>query len=116
MPLLETIVVVTTLLDILDAVFDFGMVHQLAHDDATKGRAAWLGICTTIALALELVVKSKLRQKQDEESAAGFGTFDINESRGRTNYIFSVGIIELTIFNVEDATALRIFAGENLPR
>ena len=55
-------------------------------------------------------MKSKLRQKQDEESAAGLGTFDINENRGRTNYIFSVGIIELTIFNVEDATTLRIFA------
>jgi len=96
--------------DLLDCGFDFRMVYQLAQYDDTKGQAAWLGICTTIALVLELVVKHKMRQKKDEDTAeGGGGQFDMNDKGSRAGYIMCVGIMELTIFYVEDATTLFIW-------
>jgi len=67
MKALRVFVYVSIGVDLTDCVFDFRMVHQLAQHDATRKQAAWLGVCTTIALALELV-KHKLRQRMENDT------------------------------------------------
>jgi len=105
----EIFTVVSTGLDILDTVFDFRMVHQLAQYDDTKGQARWLAVCTTIAVVLELVVKHKMRQKKDNDTAQGYGSFNMDKETQHAQYIMYVGVMELIIFYVEDATTLFIW-------
>lgn len=96
--------------DLLDCGFDIRMVYQLAQYDDTIGQAVWLGICTTIALVLELGLKHKLRQAKEKATTGGKGgNFNMNNKENRAFYIMAVGVMELTIFYVEDATTLFIW-------
>lgn len=71
-------------LDVSDGVFDYVHVAALAQHQETRKHAAWLGVCTTIALLLELVVKTKMRRAKDKATAEGKGEgFDMNDKVGR---------------------------------
>lgn len=99
-------------LDVSDGVFDYVHVAALAQHQETRKHAAWLGVCTTIALLLELVVKTKLRRRKDKETAeerGERGIFDMNDKEGRNFYIFISGMMELVIFLVEDATTVFVW-------
>lgn len=102
-------------LDVTDAVLDYVQVAELAQHQETRKHAAWLGVCTTIALLLELVVKTKLRRVKDKNTAEGVvdefanGYFDMNNKSGRDTYIFASGGMELVIFLVEDATTVFVW-------
>lgn len=99
-------------LDVTDGVLDYVQVAELAQHQETRKHAAWLGVCTTIALLLELVVKTKMRRKKDEDTARAKGagdTFDMNDKRGRSDYILFSGVMELVIFLVEDATTVFVW-------
>lgn len=96
-------------LDVTDGVFDYVQVAELAQHQETRKHAAWLAVCTTIALLLELVVKTKLRRLKDEETAEGGGDFDMNDKQGRNRYIMFSGMMELVIFLVEDATTVFVW-------
>ena len=61
----------STLLDIVDSGFDYAQVVELAQHQDTRKHAAWLGVCTTIALLLELLLKTKMRRVKDESTAEG---------------------------------------------
>ena len=45
-------------MDVADGVFDYVYVAELAQYPDTRKHAYWLGVCTTIALLYELVVKT----------------------------------------------------------
>lgn len=101
-----------------DGVFDYVQVAELAQHQETRKHAAWLGVCTTIALLLELVVKTKMRRKKDKDTAEGgdeggdydydYG-FDMNTKVGRDGYIWFSRLMELVIFLVEDATTVFVW-------
>lgn len=99
-------------LDVTDGVFDYVQVAELAQHQETQKHAAWLGVCTTIALLLELVVKTKMRRKKDGDTAEGrgaYGSFGMNHKQGRDTYIGLSGLMELAIFLVEDATTVFVW-------
>lgn len=100
----------TIILDVTDAVFDYVQVAQLAQYPDTQKHAAWLAVCTTIALLLELVVKTKMRRKKDNYTAERRGGFfDMNDKEARFFYIMVSGLMELVIFCVEDATTVLVW-------
>lgn len=100
----------STVLDVTDGVLDYVHVAELAQHQETRKHAAWLGVCTTIALFLELVVKTKLRWVKDESTAQGnYGNFDMKEKQERNKYIAISGMMELVIFLVEDATTVFVW-------
>lgn len=105
----EALAYASTLLDIVDSVFDYVQVAELAQYQKTRFPAAGLGVCTTIALLLELVVKTQMRRLKDKSTAEGFGDFDMNDFRERDSYIMLSGLMELVIFLVEDATTVFVW-------
>lgn len=98
-------------LDVTDGVLDYVQVAELAQYQETRKHAAWLGVCTTIALLLELKVKTKLWRLKDEHTAEGKGrgSLDMNDKDGRAGYIFFSGMMELVIFLIEDATTVFVW-------
>lgn len=109
----EALSYASTLLDIVDGGFDYAQVAELAQHQDTRKHAAGLAVCTTIALLLELVVKTKMRRKKDEDTAEGKGEgnegFDMNDKEGRNAYIMFSGMMEIVIFLVEDATTVFVW-------
>ena len=95
--------------DLTDAGLDYAYVAQLAKYPDTAKHAAWLGVCTTIALLLELAVKTGMRRQKDEDTKVGGGDFNMNDKQGRSLYIMFCGLMELCIFCFEDATTLFIW-------
>ena len=59
MEIYESLTYAMFALDLLDAGLDYGFVVQLAKNTDTVRHAAWLGVCTTIALIMEVVSKQK---------------------------------------------------------
>lgn len=103
----------TTLLDIVDGGFDYAQVAELAQHQDTRKHAKLLGVCTTIALLLELLLKTKMRRRKDKNTAEGnegLGDgWDMNVKSDRDAYIFLSGLMELIIFCVEDATTVFVW-------
>ena len=107
----EAFTYASTLLDIVDAGFDYAQVAKLAQYQDTRKHAAWLGVCTTIALLLELVVKTAMRRKKDKDTILEKpgDSFDVNDKDHRNEYIIFCGAMELAIFLVEDATTVFVW-------
>lgn len=101
----------TVALDLTDAVFDYAYVAKLAKHPDTVKHAKWLGVCTSIALLLEVVVKTAWRGRKDKDTAEGLGypSYDTNDKDGLFQYIVLCAWIELSIFCIEDATTLFIW-------
>lgn len=101
----------TFALDLIDCVFDFTFVAELGKNPETVKHAVWLGVCTTIALFLEVVVKVSIRKKKmaDTKGAKGIGTFDMNNKQARAEFMLTCALMELTIFFVEDASTLFVW-------
>eukprot|EP00729_Bicosta_minor_P001038 gene1038-18920_t len=118
MGLLMEIVEATTYamfaLDLLDAGLDYGFVAELAKNDETKRHAAWLGVCTTIALLMEVILKiaiqrNKRESTKENKDAADGTAFNVNSKTGRAAFILFCALMELCIFFVEDATTLFVW-------
>lgn len=86
---------------------------QLAKNHDTVRHAAWLGVCTTVALGLEIFLKIKIqikkREDKKEQKAGNKGNFNVDDKQGRAEYIWFCSMMELTIFFVEDATTLFVW-------
>eukprot|EP00729_Bicosta_minor_P007871 gene7871-20828_t len=102
-------------LDIVDAGFDYAFVAELASDPATVQHAAWLGVCTTITLCLEMRYKPQLHRVKRADSALGgeedgaITNYSIHEKSGRKGFLAASAILELIIFLIEDATTLLVW-------
>lgn len=117
MEIYESITYGMIALDLLDAGLDYGFVHQLAKTEATFNHAIWLGICTTIALLMEIILKTAIQRNKRRSSANVDGdyvagdldSFNIGDKKGRAAFIFFCSLMELMIFFVEDATTLFVW-------
>lgn len=107
----EVFIYTTVVLELTDAVFDYMFVVQLAQDEATKKYAVWLGICTTIALLLELVMKTgmRLRKTLSSNNTNGSGEFNMHSAYGFNSYVMLCATMELCIFFVEDTTTVFVW-------
>lgn len=115
----EAFTYATVISDLLDAGFDYALVAELAQYQDTRGHAAWLGVGTTIALLLELVVKTMLRRMKDKHTAEGTNKsssegdedrgLDMNTEEGRNLYYIFSAAVALAIFFLEDATTVFVW-------
>eukprot|EP00729_Bicosta_minor_P010658 gene10658-18062_t len=110
---MEIYTYVTILMDVTDGVFDYIFVARLAQDSATRAHAARLGVCTTIAMLLEMLVKTALRNAAKHDTNArlqkGGTRFDHSVEYQFNMYIMYCGLMELIIFFIEDATTLFVW-------
>ena len=113
MEIVEAITYGMVALDLLDAGLDYGFVHQLAKAEATFNHAIWLGICTTIALLMEIILKVAIQRNKRQSTKDGKGgemdSFNTADKVGRAAFILFCSLMELMIFFVEDATTLFVW-------
>lgn len=98
------------IVDLIDVVFDFIMVRQLAQYSATIRHARWLGVCTAVTLLFEIVVKPFVALNM-RRLIRGYrnGAPSWEKGPGAIE-VLDVGMaIELMIFLVEDASTLFIW-------
>lgn len=108
-------------LDLLDAALDYNFVGELAKSPDTMRHAVWLGICTSIALAMEVLIKVMIQRakKQDTLKNAAkneYGTesgfldsFDLKSKSGQIGFIMVCSLMELMIFFIEDAATIYVW-------
>eukprot|EP00729_Bicosta_minor_P010226 gene10226-14683_t len=115
MEIYESLTYAMFALDIVDAGLDYGFVAELAKDPDTGRHAAWLCVCTTIALIMEVVIKIAIQKakraatKDEDVGNAVEEYFDLKTDVGRAGFICMCSVMELSIFFIEDASTLFVW-------
>ena len=91
--LFEAFTYFTIGVDLVDVGLDFSFVAELAKE-GFNSHAAWLGICATIALVLELWAKVQLRRDKKRQTAGNTcEDFDCNKEEGQSFYILFCALL-----------------------
>lgn len=93
-------------IDLADAGFDFKLVSDLAKHGSYQKEAIWLGVCTTIALTIELVGKVLFHREAAKIKESGSREAYVT---ARNDCAFMLSGTELAVFFLEDTTTLFIW-------
>lgn len=104
-------------LDLLDAALDYHFVGELAKHPDTERHAVWLGICTTIALAMEVLLKVMIQRAKRQDTINNMGDadderltdFNLKNKAGQIGFIMICSLMELMIFFIEDAATIYVW-------